>query len=61
MSTDAEIIAQKEKWRIWNEQRKKEEIKKVNVEENLQNYVVKLTQKLGQPAENQKKKKENNK
>ena len=47
MSTDAEIIAQKEKWRIWNEQRKKEEIKKVNVEENLQNYVVKLTQKLG--------------
>jgi hypothetical protein len=44
---DEETRLHKEKWKLWNEQREKEQIrKKINVQDGMENYAVNLIQKM---------------
>jgi hypothetical protein len=48
---DEETRQHKEKWKIWNEHREKEQIrKKMNVQDGMENYAVNLIQKMSDPA-----------
>ena len=62
MSQNEEEKLHREKWKLWNEQRERQQIKKkLNVEEGIENYAANLIQKMNDPMEKNKYSKQQNK
>lgn len=50
MSEEEELRLHQEKWKKWNEQREREQIKKkLNVEDGMEHYAANLIQKMNNP------------